>query len=250
MTRAALAAGKHVLVEKPLAGGEKEARTMRDLESRTKLVTMVAENWRYKRIFRRMKELIEEGAIGRPFSAFMDSIGKFNPDSKYFSSSTWRLGTPDEAMFMYDVGVHLMAALRLVLGEVESGIAATTSLTPGLGKIDSLSYQLNFRGGAHAVLNYYINSIGYSRQSLVVLGSEGSLHAEEDFSRLVLRTQGGEIIQDVAEKDAGYTAEFLDFHACLREGKKSDSSFAQSYEDLRAISHALDSTRRWGALKL
>jgi predicted dehydrogenase len=250
MTRAALEAGKHVLVEKPLASSMKEARAMLDLEASSGLVTMAAENWRYKRIFVKMRELVAEGAIGRPISAFLDSIGKFSADNKYFSLSTWRLDRAFEAMFMYDVGVHLMAALRLILGEVETGIARFTKLSPGLDKFDSMSFQMGFRGGAQAILNYYINSIGYDRQSLVVLGSEGSLHAEGNFSHLVLRKAEGESVVDCAEKDEGYTAEYLDFHACIREGRRSASPFAESYQDLRAIDGALASAKKWKGLRL
>jgi predicted dehydrogenase len=250
LTRAALRAGKHVLVEKPLAPSKREARAMRDLEASTKLVTMVAENWRYRRIFVRMRELIAEGAVGKPFAAFLDCMGKFSAESKYFSVSTWRLRMPFAPMFMYDVGVHLMSAMRMLLGEVEYGIAQATSLTPGLDKIDSLSFQMKFGSGAHGLLNYYINSQGHDRQNLVILGTEGSLHAEENFSRLTIRKEGGETLVDVAEKDIGYTGEFLDFYRCIREGKRSDSPFAESYGDVRAIAHALASTGKWRGLRV
>jgi predicted dehydrogenase len=245
-----LAAGKHVLVEKPLAPSEPEARRLAALGRKTALVTMVAENWRYRPIFHRMRELLADGSIGRPFAAFFYNMGKFSPDNKYFSVSTWRLQTPFAPMFMYDGGVHFVAALRFLFGEVESGIAVTTELTAGLGKIDSMTLEMMFRGGMHATMNLYVNSVGHTVLSMLVLGTEGSLHAENNFTTLRIRTAGSERVEQMRETDEGFEAEFLDFYSAIRDHRKPTSTFADAYGDVRVISHALASTRMWKKLRV
>jgi predicted dehydrogenase len=62
----ALEAGKHVIVEKPLAASLLEAKMMLDFEDKYSLVMMVAENYRYCPIFYLARKYIQQGKIGEP----------------------------------------------------------------------------------------------------------------------------------------------------------------------------------------
>jgi predicted dehydrogenase len=63
-TLRAIAAGKHVLCEKPFTSNEAEARTVADAAAKTKLVVMEAFHYRYTPLMRRVIGLVEDGAIG------------------------------------------------------------------------------------------------------------------------------------------------------------------------------------------
>lgn len=64
---AALAAGKHVLIEKPFATSIDEADAMIAAAARARRILMVAENVRYDPVYLRMTALIFSRAIGAPF---------------------------------------------------------------------------------------------------------------------------------------------------------------------------------------
>jgi len=63
-TMAALAAGKHVLCEKPFTANAEEARTVAAAHAGTGLVLMEAFHYRYHPLFARVRELVATGAVG------------------------------------------------------------------------------------------------------------------------------------------------------------------------------------------
>lgn len=67
ITMAALAKGLHVLCEKPLARSVSEAQEMTDLATATGVKTMVPFTYRFMPHNRYIKELIDNGYLGRPY---------------------------------------------------------------------------------------------------------------------------------------------------------------------------------------
>src|SRR5579862_4484163 len=65
-TKAALAAGKHVLCEKPFTANAEEARSVAAAHAGTGLVLMEAFHYRYHPLFARVRELVASGAVGTP----------------------------------------------------------------------------------------------------------------------------------------------------------------------------------------
>src|SRR5262249_55576772 len=63
-TLAALAAGKHVLCEKPFTANASEARAVADAADASGLVVMEAFHYRYHPFARRMEELLASGELG------------------------------------------------------------------------------------------------------------------------------------------------------------------------------------------
>ncbi|KAL2862721.1 uncharacterized protein BJX67DRAFT_391096 [Aspergillus lucknowensis] len=117
--KAALAAGKHVLSEKPIA---KDLATAQDLVSwygnsanvnKSKTLWGVAENFRFtKKWLRTAEEVRKLGGV----KTFRVSVrGKTSPDSKYYKTP-WRKVPEYQGGFVLDGGIHIFAGLRLVLG--------------------------------------------------------------------------------------------------------------------------------------
>ena len=88
----ALAAGKHVWVEKPLAASSDEARRLRDEAARRRLVLMVDHTFVYTGAVRKIGELVRTGHLG---------------DVYYYDSVRVNLG-----LFQYDVDVMLDLAVH------------------------------------------------------------------------------------------------------------------------------------------
>jgi predicted dehydrogenase len=90
---AALAAGKHVMVEKPLADASDRGRAMVDSASASGLVLMADHTYCYTPAVLKIRELIEEGALGDIL--FIDSVrinlGLIQPDVDVF----WDLAPHD-----------------------------------------------------------------------------------------------------------------------------------------------------------
>ena len=115
---AALAAGKHVLCEKPLALTYPEARALADAAARTPArVHMVAFTFRFAAALRYLKRLVDEGHFGEirhwRMSYFND--GQLDPGIPY----GWRhQRARGGAGVIADMGSHMIDAARYLLGEI------------------------------------------------------------------------------------------------------------------------------------
>jgi predicted dehydrogenase len=107
----ALQAGKHVLVEKPLAATSDEALHLIEEAQRRKLVLMVDHTFVYTGAVRKIREILDSGALGKLY--YYDSVrvnlGLFQPDVNV----TW------------DLAVHDLGIMDYLLEEKPVGVSAT-----------------------------------------------------------------------------------------------------------------------------
>ena len=99
LARAALEAGKHVLIEKPIAASSQEAQKLIELAHRQNLVLMVGHTFEYHPAVEAIKSIIESGDLGEIH--YIDSIrgnfGIFRSDINVI----WDLATHDLSIFHY-----------------------------------------------------------------------------------------------------------------------------------------------------
>jgi predicted dehydrogenase len=118
ITVAALAAGKHVFCEKPLAMNPAEAQQMVEAAERSGLVGMVAFTFRYTRALPALRRLLQEGAIGAPFYVNLQVHwgGIISPQD----TVTWREQSAHSAAgILGDGASHLFDALAYALAPVQ-----------------------------------------------------------------------------------------------------------------------------------
>ncbi len=114
-------AGKHVLVEKPIAVTVAEATMMLEAAEAGKVKLFVAENLPYQAMARFLREIVRTGEhLGEIVSASVVS-GFHAPSFSYPGRRSWltrpELGGTGTWMLH---GIHTMAQLRSILGEVET----------------------------------------------------------------------------------------------------------------------------------
>ncbi len=239
VTKDAAEAGKHIIVEKPLAVNLEEARQMLGIEKGYSKILMVAENFRYRSSLQQLKNQIEQGKIGDVYGVFWNSFTKLNEENKY-AQTKWRIDHKYPGGFVTDSGVHNIAALRDVFGEIYRISSFTKGVNREIGKLDSFSLQFTTEKRVSGVLNLFFSSNGYSEDRLIVLGSEGSIIIEDE----VLTVKRNDVIEytEKFENDNGYKGEFEDFYNAIRNGSKIKSSFFEAYSDLKVILDALSTS--------
>lgn len=114
----ALAAGKHVLCEKPLAMNPAEAHAMLNAAERSGLVHMVAFTFRYGSAVQALKQRVAAGEVGAPYYVRVQYDGWEGLDSR--RTPGWR-DRPELAGggLLYDRGSHLFDMVRYILGPLE-----------------------------------------------------------------------------------------------------------------------------------
>jgi predicted dehydrogenase len=125
---AALAAGKHVLCEKPLANTVAEAEQMAAAAQRAAadgVRSMVAFNYRRVPALALARKLVEEGRLGPIRHVRAVYLQDWLSDSN--APMAWRL-QKDKAGSgaLGDIGAHIIDATQFVLGELITGVSAMT----------------------------------------------------------------------------------------------------------------------------
>ncbi|MCQ9425056.1 Gfo/Idh/MocA family oxidoreductase [Pseudomonas sp. LJDD11] len=118
MAMAALAAGKAVYCEKPLAATLAEATQMRDAARAAGVVTRVGYNYLQNPMLGLARELIASGELGE----IVGYSGEFSEDFMADPQAPfgWRCETRQAGGALADLGSHILSLSRFLLGEVDS----------------------------------------------------------------------------------------------------------------------------------
>jgi predicted dehydrogenase len=183
---AAIAAGLHVLCEKPLARTLVQARAMSAQALAAGVHTKLGFTMRYAPAMRRLKELVTEGFIGTPdLLEMMLQNGQFLSPEKPWH---WKLSQAHAgAGVIVEYGIHGLDLARWVLGEVRRVCAAGRTIIPqrrrpDSGEVvaidveDSCSWLMEFANGALGVCHAGWATIGRAPGiELRVYGSRGAV---------------------------------------------------------------------------
>ena len=145
---AAIAAGKHVLCEKPLALSLDSAQRMVEASTAAGVVLGTNHHLRNAATHRKIRELIQTGAIGRPLAARVFHAVYLPPHLQ-----SWRIDRPDAGGgVILDITVHDVDTLRFALGEEVAEVTAMTA-NQGMGRAgveDAAMGVMRFRNGVIA----------------------------------------------------------------------------------------------------
>ncbi len=164
--RAALERGLGVLVEKPFALDLAAAVELVDLAGKVERPLLVAQSYRYLRVYRAAKAVVRSGRLGELRQLICNHY-RIEP----------RPAMRGEHGIVWDLGAHHLDAMRDLLDDEPARVLAA-------GFDDGLSAQvlLEFRGGARATYHATRRSSGHERfeggkeHYLRVVGSRGTLH--------------------------------------------------------------------------
>jgi predicted dehydrogenase len=198
MALAAIAAGKHVYCEKPLAPTTAEAEEMTEAAEKAGVATQVGFNYLKNPMLAVAKQLIQDGEIGevRTFR------GVHAEDYMAAASSpwTWRLDPAGGGGALADIGSHMIATARYLLGSVSSLMAevdthiASRPFGPDAResravKVDDVAKLfLKFQSGATGSLEANWIATGRKMQhDFEIYGSNGAIvFSQERFNELGL----------------------------------------------------------------
>jgi D-apiose dehydrogenase len=250
----AAAAGKHVLCQKPLAPSFAEAVALvRDCEA-AGVRLMVNENWRWRPWYRAARDLLDRGAIGRPFylrlasrSAPAVTTPERPPESLFDRQPFLRRMRP---LIVLELGPHHIDIVRFLFGEPHEVYARTLKVTPAehvageevattlLGYPDRLAQvELSW-----ASLGYPADAV--NPDVVAIEGTEGSLFVEHDGQVRVSRRDGGQEWIAIDTTDAyrrSWQAALAHFAGCLVTGEPFETSGTDNLQTLRLVFAAYDS---------
>lgn len=176
---AAAERGLHVLVEKPLDIKTERADELINACDRAGVKLGVFFQDRVAPDIRRLKNLVDDGALGKPF--LVSGRLRWYRPPEYYSGSRWR-GTSalDGGGALINQGVHTVDLLLWLMGDVARVSARSTTALHDIEVEDTIVATLEFRNGAIGTLEAATSAYpGYPRR-VELTGTEGTIILEHD----------------------------------------------------------------------
>jgi myo-inositol 2-dehydrogenase/D-chiro-inositol 1-dehydrogenase len=139
---AAVAAGKHVFCEKPMATNVDDARAVLKAANDSKSIFQVGHNRRFAPVYATLKHLLQETHSPHSAHAKMNRGELLQP--------RWVGDPKTTGGFLYETTIHMFDMLRFLFGEVET-LQAIGSRHE-YNEVDDFSVLLEFSSGLHATL--------------------------------------------------------------------------------------------------
>ena len=128
-TIAALKAGKHVLVEKPMSTTTAEADEMIALAEKKGLILQVNQSWHYMAPYVMLQDLIaNKGLIGKPLHARCLRCTHASPEIAWSPGADWFVQKKYHGSLIGDIAVHMADILQWMYGPAKTVQAQNTEL--------------------------------------------------------------------------------------------------------------------------
>lgn len=218
-TLAALAAGKHVLVEKPIATTMEDARAMVDAARAANMFLMPGHILRFETRYALVKEQIAAGALGE-----LVSISARRNRPKFLAKTYLR------AHGILESGIHDIDVLLWYVGARVKRVRAIARNTNNYPNPDATWALLEFENGVVATLeNMWLNpdngGIG-TNDAMQVTGTQGIANIDFVNTGLSLWREAGYLAPDVSheprvrgEMSGALKEELAYFTRCVMEGR-------------------------------
>jgi len=223
-TLAAIAAGKHVLCEKPLALGPSDVDRIAVAAAAAKVIVEEGFMYRHEPMTGRVMSLISSGAIGTVraivsgFTFVLDAAPNIRFDPVMGGGALW------------DVGSYPVTYAQLIAGCEPTVVFGSAHWNPS-GVDDEFRGMLRFDGGATA--NIYAGFRAAYRTWLEILGSDGALTVPNPFKPGPIETlelERGGVVEHIAVPGSAeiFVREVEDFEASVLDGAPAIVSLAES----------------------
>ncbi len=248
---AALEAGKHVFVEKPLAGSLREAEELAAIASASELVLMPGHTFLYSPPVNIVRDLIRGGHLGEIY---------------FISMSRVNLGIhQSDVSVVWDLGPHDFSILRHWLGEVPSRVSATSRscIMPNLPDVAFVDLEYSSGTLGHVEMSWLAPSklrqttivgskkmVVYddtSKEPIRIFDSGVMLPDPESFGEYRLTYRTGPIHSPQVAATEPLALEVQDFCAAVRQGSSPQSSVEVGIDVIRMIEAVDQSLASGGA---
>lgn len=187
LAKAALEAGKHVLMEKPLTHSSESAQTLVDLAKDRGLTIMVDHTFIYSGAVQKIKSIIDSGEIG---------------DILYFDSVRINLGLfQHDINVVWDLAPHDLSIMDYLLGRAPVWVSAIGS--KHFGKLENLAY-LSMKFDDSLIAHFHVNWLAPVKLRSTVIGGSKRMIVYDDLApseKIKVYDKGVTVNGDKTERD-------------------------------------------------
>jgi predicted dehydrogenase len=268
--KAALEAGKHVVVEKPFTNHASEARELCALAEKTGRVCSVYHNRRYVADFHTMKDLLDRGMLGE-LHTFTAHYDRYRPDPRTYG--LWREVPQPGSGVLYDLGSHLIDQSLVLFGHPKRILADIRRQKPYSQVDDYFDIQLDYgflkvtlhssmlvremgpRYQLHGTKGSYIKHGEDSQEDRLKAGElpvgDNWCHEPDEYAGMLHTEAEGKIIRERYKSLKGDFGDYYrNLHKTIREGAPLKETPQQGHNVIRMIELAFESSERQAWLEV
>ena len=251
---AAAKAGKHVLLEKPIALTWDDARSVRDAVKKAKVQGCVCFELRFSRQLQMTRSVVQQGLLGELHYAEVDYYHGIGP---WYGQFPWNVKKDGGGSSLLSAGCHAMDALLMLMdSEVEEVTSyATRSKSPTFAPYEYATTSttiLRFKDGKVGKVASVIDCIQPYYFHTHLVGSEGSL-LDDKFHSAKLGTDKSRwsslathLVDSGDVKDHPYQPQFQAFVDSVRAGKKMPLTDLETALETHRVIFAADRSAQKG----
>lgn len=188
LAEAAARKGIAVICQKPMAPTLAAAKQMVEVCSSQHVPFFIHENFRWQAPIRKLKSLLDSGAIGRAFKARVTFCSAF----PVFENQPFLAELKE--FILTDIGSHTLDICRFLFGEVESLLCHTRSINPKIKGEDVANVMMKMNSGMTCYAEMSYASIlayeSFPQTFVLVEGEHGSIELTKEH-QLILTTREG-----------------------------------------------------------
>ncbi len=247
----ALAAGKHVVCEKPVASSLKEVDALIRAEAASEGRVMPIFQYRFGRGLQKLKFLAEEGVAGRAYLTTVETAWRRRAD--YYATWHGRWET-ELGGALVTLAVHAHDALTYILGPVKRVLAHTATLVNPIETEDCVVASLEMADGSLASLSVTTGSTVQISRHRFCFSNLTAKSTTEPYANTAdpwtftgdspdLEAQIEEALTRFVPLPEGFEGQFYRFHQALRNDSALPVTLAEarvSLELITAIYHSAE----------
>ncbi len=260
LTGLAASHGIPIVCQKPMAPSLEESEEMVRVCNAAGVPLYINENWRWQAPIRKLRHLLLDEAIGRPYRARIRMVSGFPIfDNQPFLRE-------QKKFLLVDIGSHILDVARFLFGEAESIYCATHRVQRSIEGEDVATVMLRFHSGVTAVCE-----MGYAGTPLevdhfpqtfaLIEGDQGSVELAPHYELRVTTKHGNRLVDAAPPRfswaDPSYDVVHASIVPCqanllagLRGEKEPETTGADNLRTMNLVYSAYESAQRNEVIRL
>lgn len=209
--------GKGIICEKPAAGNLEDAQAHRELPEKYDVPIMIAENYRYNDETNMIRDMVGNKKIGEIYyfihNRYLDFPADMTKDK--FPAREWRQYPEYPGGAILDSGIHDLAALRHIFGDVDKLQAFGKAQEAAYSPYSVVTVNLRFKSGVPGLFSFFCTGKETQAPSigLRIFGTLGMIYLENrDCGIINIAYNDGSSEQIPYTPQRGYYNELLNFY--------------------------------------
>lgn len=248
---AALQAGKHVFLEKPMARTLEEGRALVKTARERGRQLSVLEQVAYRPALGGLQDLVRSGSIGNlvMYDRVSHSVYDSGQHSVHgYGTTTWRIHPDFPLGTLFDGGHHAIAELSRLFGRPQAVTASGVSLRPEYGQYDQVLMLFEYASGLRGVFSHS-DYLGGGRNYFHVRGSEGVASVER--RRVSVTNREGSVVREVSLDDTNaHEAMWHELVTCVQQGTAPRYTMEDALDDLATLLAVARSVEEGGRVEV